>query len=606
MVAPLPLLALLVLQSSPADEPQLGRYRRTLDDVPAPVDASWGPGGALWVLAGGSGELLRFDESGARTVAWRAEPSARPSAFTRDGDGRIWIADPAHGRVARLGADGAFEIELSVARDPVDLAWSDGRLAIADALEHRVLVVDERGAVELVVGGHGRAPGRLVRPSGVAFDARGRLWVADTSNHRVQVFERDGALAFGFGDYGHQPGLFAEPCAVLVRGERVWVADRENHRVQELDLAGGALHAWGRHALRPREGEGALHYPAALALDPSGERALVCEPLQDRCQLFDRASDPTEIARADPVLGIGPAAHFGPPIAADGALAMMLEPETRSVVVHDLDETPPVTIARFGGYATEAEGLLDPVDVAWDAELGLLAVVDRARRGVQLFAIDHDPDEELRYRPRLARLARSLDLVARFGERRGAVEPSAACWMDAGRLALLDERGRRVLVLDDELELERVLGSDDVLARAVDLAYDAERATLVVLDAGARAIVRFGRDGAVAGVRSLDDALGDERRSRPAARALAPDGTVLVTDAGTHELVRVRGDEVTRSGSPGLGAGEYYKPRGVAVDARGRTLVVDHGNHRVQILAPDGTFELAFGSRLYVRATRPK
>jgi hypothetical protein len=48
---------------------------------------------------------------------------------------------------------------------------------------------------------------------------------------------------------------------------------------------------------------------------------------------------------------------------------------------------------------------------------------------------------------------------------------------------------------------------------------------------------------------------------------------------------------------------------GIARDERGRLLVVDHGNHRVQIFSPgrDGRFETAFGARSYVRpALRPR
>ena len=56
-------------------------------------------------------------------------------------------------------------------------------------------------------------------------------------------------------------------------------------------------------------------------------------------------------------------------------------------------------------------------------------------------------------------------------------------------------------------------------------------------------------------------------------------------------------------GRPGLGRVEFFKPRGLAFDARGRLVVVDWGNHRGQILTGDGEFVGSFGARLFVQPT---
>ncbi|MBC7235723.1 MAG: TIGR03663 family protein, partial [Chloroflexi bacterium] len=49
-------------------------------------------------------------------------------------------------------------------------------------------------------------------------------------------------------------------------------------------------------------------------------------------------------------------------------------------------------------------------------------------------------------------------------------------------------------------------------------------------------------------------------------------------------------------GSQGSGAGQFMAPKGLAVDAAGNVYVADSQNHRVQVLAPDGSFLREWGS----------
>ncbi len=49
-------------------------------------------------------------------------------------------------------------------------------------------------------------------------------------------------------------------------------------------------------------------------------------------------------------------------------------------------------------------------------------------------------------------------------------------------------------------------------------------------------------------------------------------------------------------GTQGSGPGQFDNPGGVAVDDASRIYAVDMGNHRIQILKPDGSFIVAFGS----------
>jgi sugar lactone lactonase YvrE len=80
---------------------------------------------------------------------------------------------------------------------------------------------------------------------------------------------------------------------------------------------------------------------------------------------------------------------------------------------------------------------------------------------------------------------------------------------------------------------------------------------------------------------------------------------VYVADESAHRILKFdeRGRVQATWGEPGIDAGQFCKPRGLAQDASGRIYVVDFGNYRVQVLDDAGRFLRAFGLRLYVYPT---
>lgn len=101
---------------------------------------------------------------------------------------------------------------------------------------------------------------------------------------------------------------------------------------------------------------------------------------------------------------------------------------------------------------------------------------------------------------------------------------------------------------------------------------------VVVADPDASGVFRF--RGADAGTQIV--CRGREWGS-PMALTFAPDGALLVADAGTAEIVRVAPDGECRA----IGAGELERPTGVAADAQ-RIVVADPPRHDVVIFSPAG------------------
>ncbi len=77
--------------------------------------------------------------------------------------------------------------------------------------------------------------------------------------------------------------------------------------------------------------------------------------------------------------------------------------------------------------------------------------------------------------------------------------------------------------------------------------------------------------------------------------ALGPDGSIYVADTGNDRIVASR-NGVFDFGGTGTAEGQLQRPTGVEVDAGGNVYVADSGNARVQVFAPSGAFETAFGT----------
>lgn len=141
------------------------------------------------------------------------------------------------------------------------LVDSNGRLWITDQSNNRILSVnnavnrtDQNPSADKVLG-HGNftsstsgsAPDQLTSPAGLSLDAEGRLWVADALNHRILRFDNaaskaNGAFADGLigvsGLSGTSRTRMNVPLGVIVDSQgTLWVADFLNNRVLGFDNA---------------------------------------------------------------------------------------------------------------------------------------------------------------------------------------------------------------------------------------------------------------------------------------------------------------------------------------------------------------------------------
>ena len=169
-----------------------------------------------------------------------------PTDVVETTDGRLFVAEyGGNDRVQLFDADRRSLLAFDAGetgmpfRRPQSLALApDGEeLFIADACNHRVVVVDLEGRVRRVLGELGRDPGRLAYPYGIAFDGRGGLLVAEFGNNRLQRLDPATGASLGcWGGFGEGEGRLRYPWSVAVRDGRVAVLDSGNHRMMLLEI----------------------------------------------------------------------------------------------------------------------------------------------------------------------------------------------------------------------------------------------------------------------------------------------------------------------------------------------------------------------------------
>ena len=280
---------------------------------------------------GVSGGLYLADVENNRVLGFLLEPVLSSSS-----------ADFALGQVDLTSR--ADEVSASGMDCPVGLASDAGRLYVSEFRSHRVLIFNRLpgvsaapadlalGQADLISSVEGTNPSRFSEPVGVCA-AGGRLLVADAGNHRVLIWNTPptvngapadlvlGQAAFN-GSTSNRGGAPAadtlnNPFGVWTDGVRVAVADRNNSRVliwstfptengQPADLVLGQP---DMTTISPSSGPSGLRLPTDL--DAHGDQLFVADADNHRILFWD-VFPTADGQAADGVLGQSDFNHVAP------------------------------------------------------------------------------------------------------------------------------------------------------------------------------------------------------------------------------------------------------------------------------------------------------
>lgn len=485
---------------------------------------------------------------------------------------------------------------------PTAIAATSTHLFIADTGNRRILrwsieadELDRSSAIVL-------STPTLRRPVGLATH-HNQLFIADSWSDHILVLNEDGQPQRTIGQHGAQPGFLSGPIGLLVHDDLLFVADSRNSRVQAFDPASGEFrYEWGLHVIRPHEADGRLHYPTKLLLSDDGSTIGVTEPWEDRVQWFRRAMPEEKVPQRLP-LGADNFVHFGSGVDAYDRLLAVTDPDTHTVRIFDLQLETPVLIGVLGEFGDLPSQFAHPSAVAFlpphDDRPLRLAVADRGNARIALYAFDWSPDETLRYRPKLATLLRTFDLLALDQQH----PPDAAALLATpdDTITLLDAANHTRIRLNHRLRVINSTSLETHPARPA-LWTSARRdpaARPFFVDRANRRIVTPSANAAPQ-IIQLDPVILDP------VDALFRDNDMLIVDRGRHTIVRcdLEGHALEYIGQPGLAAGHFHKPAAILRLPDKRILVVDRGNHRIQFFNPDWTLAVIDGPRLYTGPAR--
>lgn len=132
-----------------------------------------------------------------------------------------------------------------------------GNLYIADANNHRIRKVDNRGNMTTIAGNgirgyHGdgglAVNAQLNEPTAVALDNEGNSYIVDSKNHVVRKIDNRGIITTIVGNntpgYSGDGGeaIFAKlnfPVDIVIdEAHNLYIADKDNHVIRKVDAAG--------------------------------------------------------------------------------------------------------------------------------------------------------------------------------------------------------------------------------------------------------------------------------------------------------------------------------------------------------------------------------
>lgn len=206
----------------------------------------------IYVTDSETGKIFVFDRDGKfrRTVGSLKGGEGyfkRPTGIAVDAAAqRIYVSDTTRHKIFVLDMQGSVVQTIGKRGNgqgefnfPTELRLNGNELAVVDAMNFRVQVLDRSGQFLFSFGKAGEINGTMFRPKGVGIDSEGDYYVVDALFDTVQAFNRQGQLLYYFGRSGDGPQEFQLPAGLFIdRNDRIYVVDSYNRRVQVFRYSG--------------------------------------------------------------------------------------------------------------------------------------------------------------------------------------------------------------------------------------------------------------------------------------------------------------------------------------------------------------------------------
>ncbi|MBN1461336.1 MAG: SMP-30/gluconolactonase/LRE family protein, partial [Armatimonadetes bacterium] len=236
--------------------------RRTpdVDTTRYPVDLTTDDRGNVLVLAAGYRadadhtqvvRIEKYSQEGEFISQWGADGGSSdgqlqsPQAIAVDAKGDIYIADCGNHRVQKFDSSGRFLAKWGSFGE--DDGYFRNPISIAIEQSGVVCVVDDSSVQKFTSEGRFLAKWKAAKRgrSCVALDSHSSVYVTCAWPHTVMKFDSNGHLVAEWASAGKHDGRYVEPQGIAVDAKgNTYVSETQRNRVQKLDSRGGFLSSW--------------------------------------------------------------------------------------------------------------------------------------------------------------------------------------------------------------------------------------------------------------------------------------------------------------------------------------------------------------------------
>lgn len=205
-----------------------------------PFGVECGPDGALYITEVRHHRVRRVDrKTGAITTV------AGTGEIGYSGDG---------GPAAKAKLNEPYEVRFDAEGNMFFVEMKNHLVRRVDAKTGTISTVAGTGEVGFAGDGGPATKAKFNQPHSIALDGQGRLFIADILNHRIRVVDLKSGIVETFAGTGEKkPPVAGQPAhgkpvlgprALYIRDNTLWLALREGHSVWKLDLNAGEEAPW--------------------------------------------------------------------------------------------------------------------------------------------------------------------------------------------------------------------------------------------------------------------------------------------------------------------------------------------------------------------------
>jgi tripartite motif-containing protein 71 len=269
------------------------------DPLSRPLGVAAGPKGKSFVADTGNNRVMVFDSNG-KVIKVFGHLGTKdgefnfPSSIAVSNSGKVYVADFKNNRIQVFDVDGNIINIISSVNtvdqnakplmfSPVAVAIdSKERIYISDTFRQRILVLDQNGKLQRIIGQEGSQPGQLLYANGLAVDENNNLLlVSDSNNARIQAFDLDGKFLWKQESAG-KDSVLALPKGIAIANGVIFVADAPAHRIVVYNKEGKFLYKFG---IRSDDNNG-FNFPTGLAWQKDLGSLLIADRGNNRIDLY--------------------------------------------------------------------------------------------------------------------------------------------------------------------------------------------------------------------------------------------------------------------------------------------------------------------------------